>query len=570
MEDSSQQRLAITFPKTHEEFDKVEFLSTTMKRIELIRWMDEMLETHIGEGHCDREKFLFFAKTMRLSFSETSYLYKIQGTINLDNVLSGGSTYEVLFKVHKFWTTITTEFEEIFSKYSLSNRYKLFILLIPRKPLSERPIQIIQAIATNENLMNIMIELQESLKIILTHIQFWESPQELNYKLLTTTGGFDKVKVLSTTNLSIEDLSVRPLVNTFPKTRQEFEKVDFLSTKMARIDLIRWMEEMLETHINESHCDRKKFLFFTKTMRSSFSNTYDLYKIQAKINLDKKISKNVLPGNSHYKILFQAHEFWTALTTEFEEIFIKYSLLDRYKSFILQIPRKLLSEKPIQIIQAIAINENLMNIMIQLQENIAIIISHIQLWKSSQKPATELLVKTFPKTTEEFNNVNVLSTSFLRIDLVKWMDEMVKTHISDSHCDKEKFLWFAKTMKLSLSNTNYLYKIQTAINLDEKIHNNKVELGNVFYDILFQAHEFWTAITNEFQSIFIECSNTNNQHASSIIQIPKNPLSGIGLLVILSIVSNENLMEVIKKLQENSEIILGHIQSWEAQNMSVR
>lgn len=138
MEDSSQQRLAITFPKTQEEFDKVEFLSATMKRIELVRWMDEMLETYISEGHCDREKFLFFAKIMRLSFSETSYLYKIQGTINFDNILSGGSTYEILFKAHEFWTTITTEFEEIFSKYSLSNRYKLFILLIPRKPLSER------------------------------------------------------------------------------------------------------------------------------------------------------------------------------------------------------------------------------------------------------------------------------------------------------------------------------------------------------------------------------------------------------------------------------------------------
>lgn len=277
------------------------------------------------------------------------------------------------------------------------------------------------------------------------------------------------------------------------------------------------MDEMLETHINESHCDRKKFLFFTKTMKSSFSDTHDLYKIQALINLDKRISKNVLPGNSHYEILFQAHEFWTAITIEFEEIFIKYSLLDRYKLFILQIPRKPLSEKPIQIIQAIATNGNLVNIMIQLQENIAIIISHTQLWESSQKPATELLAKTFPKITEEFNNVKVLSTSFLRIDLVRWMDEMVKTHISDSHCDKEKFLWFAKIMKLSLSNTNYLYKIQTIINLYEKIHNNKIKPGNIFYDILFKAHEFWTAITNEFQSIFIECSNTNNQHASSII-----------------------------------------------------
>lgn len=92
--------------------------------------------------------------------------------------------------------------------------------------------------------MNIMIELQESIKIILSYIQFWESPQKLFIEsstntFRTTTGEFDKVEVLSTTNLSMEDPPAQDLANTFPKTRQEFDKVEFLSTKMARIDLVR-------------------------------------------------------------------------------------------------------------------------------------------------------------------------------------------------------------------------------------------------------------------------------------------------------------------------------------------
>lgn len=139
---------------------------------------------------------------------------------------------------------------------------------------------------------------------------------------------------------------------------------------------------------------------------------------------------------------------------------------------------------------------------------------------------------------------------------------MRETHVSD-HSDKEKFLFFTKTMKISLPNINYLYQIQAAINLDKEAHNNHVLPGNIYYDILFKAHEVWTEITTEFQNIFSPCGNIKDQY-TSVFQIPKNPHSGLAILIILSVVSNENLMKVMIKLQENSAIVLGHIESWEA------
>lgn len=175
----------------------------------------------------------------------------------------------------------------------------------------------------------------------------------------------------------MEDLSEQLLAKTFPTTPEEFDRVEILSTKLVRIDLVRWMDEMVETHICKRHWDREKFLFFTETMRSSFSNTHDLYKIQAMKNPDKKIHISVLPGDVYYDILFKAHEFWTAITIEFQNIFRRYNMSNQHK-FIFEIPTNPLSETAVLIIQSIVLNKNLMKVMIQLQENSATMLGHIQ------------------------------------------------------------------------------------------------------------------------------------------------------------------------------------------------
>lgn len=179
------------------------------------------------------------------------------------------------------------------------------------------------------------------------------------------------------------------LANTFPKTPEEFDMVEVLSTTLVRINLVKWMSDMLEKHIKESHPDREKFLFFTETMKSSHSNTNYLYKIQAAYNLDHGTHVNVVPGNLFYDILLRAHEFWANITTEFRNIFTQYNLQNEHKT-IFKIPTNPLGEKAVQIIQSIVTNETLKNIMPQLQENSATILGHIQTWEACTLPPIKL------------------------------------------------------------------------------------------------------------------------------------------------------------------------------------
>lgn len=180
------------------------------------------------------------------------------------------------------------------------------------------------------------------------------------------------------------------LANKFPKTAEEFDRVEVLETLFVRIDLVRWMNRIDETEIriNESDDDREKFTFLADTMDSSFSNTNELYKIQAAKNLDERVHIHVRPENIYYNILFKAHDLWATITCEFQNIFAYYNVFDKHE-FVFQIPTKPLTEKAILIVRAIVANERLTELMIQLQENSEIMLGYIQLWQNPFQPSTE-------------------------------------------------------------------------------------------------------------------------------------------------------------------------------------
>lgn len=187
-------------------------------------------------------------------------------------------------------------------------------------------------------------------------------------------------------NLSEEEY----LANEFPKTPEEFDRVEVLSTSFVRIDLVRWMNEIVkkEVHIIESSDERGRFSFFAETMDSSFSKTNDLYKIQAAKNLDEEVDIHISPDNIYYNILFKSHKLWTTITTEFVGIFYKFNVYEKHK-FVFQIPTKPLSERAILIIRAIVLNKKLIEVMPQLQENSEIMRDYIQIWQDSRLPSTE-------------------------------------------------------------------------------------------------------------------------------------------------------------------------------------
>ena len=187
-------------------------------------------------------------------------------------------------------------------------------------------------------------------------------------------------------NLSEEEY----LANKFPKTPEEFDKVGVLSREFVRIDLVRWMNEIANKEVNiiESSDERERFSFFAKTMDSSLSNTNDLYKIQAAKNLDEEVHIHISPDNIYYNILFKAHKLWTAITTEFIGIFLKFNVYNK-PGFVFQIPTKPLSERAILIIRAIVSNKEIMEIMPQLQENSEIMLGYIQRWQDSRLPSIE-------------------------------------------------------------------------------------------------------------------------------------------------------------------------------------
>lgn len=185
----------------------------------------------------------------------------------------------------------------------------------------------------------------------------------------------------------------------------------------------------------------------------------------------------------------------------------------------------------------------------------------------------EQLLQTFPKTSGEFYRAEILSNALVRNNLVKWMDEM--KYICESDSDREKFFFFAETLKNSFLNICHLYRIESGMNWKEaKIDTDDIQPESDYYNILFKAHKFWITVTTEFQNIFNNITYNNNdmmstssedqhqqQRSKIILEIPTNPLSEKSRQIIQAILTNEELIRVMIPLQEISETIVGCIQT---------
>lgn len=173
----------------------------------------------------------------------------------------------------------------------------------------------------------------------------------------------------------------------------------------------------------------------------------------------------------------------------------------------------------------------------------------------------QYLIDTFPDTPEKFDRVEVLETMMVRIDLVKWMDGMFKKYVTQDDPNREKFLYYTTIMTSSHAKTNYLFKIQAALNLDNKISINVVP-GNIFYDLLFESHRFWTAVTKEFINLFTSL-RLRYEYEYIFFLLKSNPILK-GKQIMLIIATNIKLMKIMKKLEENTKLIFDHIQIYEA------
>ncbi len=171
----------------------------------------------------------------------------------------------------------------------------------------------------------------------------------------------------------------------------------------------------------------------------------------------------------------------------------------------------------------------------------------------------QYLIDTFPDTPEKFDRVEVLETRMVRIDLVRWMVTMFKKYVTENHPDREKLLYYTERMASSHDKTNYLFKIQAALNLDNKIPINVVP-GNMFYYLLFESHRFWTALTKEFVDTF---TSQRLRYEYIFLLLKSDPILK-GKEVILILAANKKLMAIMKQLEENTKLISDHIQIYEA------
>lgn len=147
---------------------------------------------------------------------------------------------------------------------------------------------------------------------------------------------------------------------------------------MVRIDLVRWMDAMFEKYPN--HPSKEKLLYYAKTMISSHDKTNYLYKIQAGLNLKAQISINVVPENFYYDILLKVHQLWTGLILEFMNIFIKTNMSFNH-GYILELPKLSPSDKGREILNLIVENKFLLEIIKELEDNLNITVSHIELYE---------------------------------------------------------------------------------------------------------------------------------------------------------------------------------------------
>ncbi len=169
----------------------------------------------------------------------------------------------------------------------------------------------------------------------------------------------------------------------------------------------------------------------------------------------------------------------------------------------------------------------------------------------------QYLLMTFPKTKDEFDKAGVIQNRLVRSHLVYWMDQMFQSYVRLGQLDYDRILYHSTTMLSSWAKTGRLYEIQTAINSGQMQQDYAVP-GNLYYDILFEAHRLWTSITIEFRNIFIALNLIN--YPEFILQLPMSAPVEIGGQMVHLIATNDNLNDLMKDLTVNSETILRHIQ----------
>lgn len=175
----------------------------------------------------------------------------------------------------------------------------------------------------------------------------------------------------------MDELFEQYLLRTFPKTKDEFDRVEVIGDKLVRSHLVHWMDRMFYTYVRHGQLDWDRTLYHSTTMLSSWAKTGRLYEIQAVINLGLMQPRFAVPGNLYYNILFEAHRLWTSIASEFLNIFIALNLVNNHE-FILQLPRSAPVEIGGQLIHLIATNDNLNNLMNDLAVNSDTILSYIQ------------------------------------------------------------------------------------------------------------------------------------------------------------------------------------------------
>lgn len=168
----------------------------------------------------------------------------------------------------------------------------------------------------------------------------------------------------------------------------------------------------------------------------------------------------------------------------------------------------------------------------------------------------------FPTTPEEFDSAVVIHSKMTRIDLVRWINTMVKTYPYSDQSIAEKLKYYTTIITYSFDRINWLYKLQAASNLRQGILIN-VQPENYHYNILFKANQSWLTLTFEIVNIFIRTGILYSHRL--IYKLPTSSPTGEGRQVMDLIVENQSLYEIIKQLEDDLNIVLDIIRAVEAE-----
>lgn len=172
----------------------------------------------------------------------------------------------------------------------------------------------------------------------------------------------------------------------------------------------------------------------------------------------------------------------------------------------------------------------------------------------------------FPTTPEEFDRVEVLSNTVVRIDLVRWLNSMFKKFpYTNNQAEKEKLTYYTMAITSHHERVNYLYKIQATYNLRAKVSVN-VKPGNEYYNILLKAHQLWLDLTLQFVEIFMQTLVTDNsRYFWTLPNLSASPSqNNKGKQIMGLIIGNKLIPDIIKQMDDNLKIVVSHIEGYEA------